>query len=86
MYNVGGQLGGDSDLSPRGWEYARALPDLIKKNIGEGPLEVSSTAGLTDFRCGLRRCSEPSKQDLSCRLRRRRGSLWMSLMLVYATV
>jgi 6-phosphofructo-2-kinase/fructose-2,6-biphosphatase 2 len=41
MYNVGGQIGGDSDLSPRGWEYARALPDLIKKNIGEGPLEVS---------------------------------------------
>jgi 6-phosphofructo-2-kinase/fructose-2,6-biphosphatase 2 len=41
MYNVEGKIGGDSDLSPRGWEYAKALPDLIKKNIGEGPLEVS---------------------------------------------
>ena len=40
MYNVEGKIGGDSDLSPRGWEYAKALPELIKKNIGEGPLEV----------------------------------------------
>ena len=40
MYNVEGKIGGDSDLSPRGWEYARALPALIKDNIGEGPLEV----------------------------------------------
>jgi hypothetical protein len=31
MYNVEGKIGGDSDLSPRGWEYAKALPDLIKK-------------------------------------------------------
>lgn len=40
MYNVEGKIGGDSDLSPRGWEYARALPALIKDNIGGGPLEV----------------------------------------------
>ncbi|WVO21152.1 uncharacterized protein IAS62_002458 [Cryptococcus decagattii] len=40
MYNVEGKIGGDSDLSPRGWEYARALPALIKDNIGMGPLEV----------------------------------------------
>lgn len=40
MYNVEGKIGGDSDLSPRGAEYAKALPDLIKKNIGEGRLEV----------------------------------------------
>jgi 6-phosphofructo-2-kinase/fructose-2,6-biphosphatase 2 len=43
VYNVEGKIGGDSDLSPRGWEYAKALPELIKKNIGEGPLEVSQT-------------------------------------------
>ena len=36
-----GKIGGDSDLSERGWEYARALPELVKKNIGEGVLEVS---------------------------------------------
>ncbi|ORX40594.1 6-phosphofructo-2-kinase/fructose-2,6-bisphosphatase bifunctional enzyme [Kockovaella imperatae] len=40
MYNVDGKIGGDSDLSERGWEYARALPDLVKKNIGDLPLEV----------------------------------------------
>ena len=36
-----GKIGGDSDLSPRGWDYAMALPDLIRQNIGDGPLEVS---------------------------------------------
>jgi hypothetical protein len=40
VYNVEGKIGGDSDLSPRGEEYMRALPDLIKKNIGDLPLEV----------------------------------------------
>lgn len=40
QYNVEGKIGGDSDLSPRGWEYAKALPELIRKNIGGGPLEV----------------------------------------------
>lgn len=40
QYNVEGKIGGDSDLSPRGWEYAKALPELIRNNIGEGPLEV----------------------------------------------
>ncbi|ORY33454.1 6-phosphofructo-2-kinase-domain-containing protein [Naematelia encephala] len=40
MYNVEGKIGGDSDLSPRGWEYAKALPALVKDNIGDGPLEV----------------------------------------------
>lgn len=46
MYNVEGKIGGDSDLSPRGWQYAKALPELIKKNIGEGPLEVSQAGPL----------------------------------------
>ncbi|EIW72084.1 hypothetical protein TREMEDRAFT_26324 [Tremella mesenterica DSM 1558] len=40
IYNVEGKIGGDSDLSERGWQYARALPNLIKDNIGDGPLEV----------------------------------------------
>ncbi|WWC72004.1 uncharacterized protein I206_105963 [Kwoniella pini CBS 10737] len=40
MYNVEGKIGGDSDLSPRGFEYAKALPALVRDNIGDGPLEV----------------------------------------------
>jgi len=46
MYNVEGKIGGDSDLSPRGKDYARALPALVKDNIGSGPLEVSAPRGL----------------------------------------
>jgi 6-phosphofructo-2-kinase/fructose-2,6-biphosphatase 2 len=40
MYNVEGKIGGDSDLSPRGFQYAAALPELIKKNIGDAELTV----------------------------------------------
>lgn len=41
MHNVGGMIGGDSPLSPRGEKYAAALPALILDNIGEAPLTVS---------------------------------------------
>jgi len=37
---VEGKIGGDSDLSERGFRYATALPDLIKDNIGDAPLTV----------------------------------------------
>ncbi len=40
MYNVGGMIGGDSPLSPRGEKYAAALPALILDNIGDAPLTV----------------------------------------------
>ncbi|KAK0551798.1 Fructose-2,6-bisphosphatase [Tilletia horrida] len=40
QFNVQGKIGGDSDLSERGWAYARALPQLIKDNIGDKPLTV----------------------------------------------
>lgn len=40
MYNVEGKIGGDAELSPRGQQYAAALPDMVKKHIGDGPLEV----------------------------------------------
>ncbi|KAJ7116434.1 6-phosphofructo-2-kinase-domain-containing protein [Mycena epipterygia] len=40
QYNVEGKIGGDSLLSPRGMEYAKALPALIKDNIGDQPLTV----------------------------------------------
>ena len=38
-----GKIGGDSDLSARGFRYATALPDLIKDNIGDAPLTVPAT-------------------------------------------
>lgn len=34
MYNVEGKIGGDAPLSPRGLEYANALPGLIRDNLG----------------------------------------------------
>ncbi|KAJ3716076.1 6-phosphofructo-2-kinase-domain-containing protein [Lentinula raphanica] len=40
QYNVEGKIGGDSLLSPRGMQYAKALPELILDNIGEKPLTV----------------------------------------------
>lgn len=40
QYNVEGKIGGDADLSERGWAYARALPKLIRDNIGDEPLTV----------------------------------------------
>jgi len=41
---VEGKIGGDSLLSPRGQQYADALPALIKDNIGEAPLTVQSVS------------------------------------------
>lgn len=35
-----GKIGGDSLLSPRGMQYAEALPALIMDNIGDAPLTV----------------------------------------------
>jgi hypothetical protein len=32
-YNVSGKIGGDSLLSPRGAEYARALPDALEARL-----------------------------------------------------
>ncbi|KAF8207114.1 fructose-2,6-bisphosphatase [Mycena galopus ATCC 62051] len=40
QYNVEGKIGGDSLLSPRGMQYAKALPALIRDNIGDQPLTV----------------------------------------------
>lgn len=40
MYNVEGKIGGDAPLSPRGMQYARALPGLIKENLGDANLTV----------------------------------------------
>ncbi|KAF5367096.1 hypothetical protein D9758_003959 [Tetrapyrgos nigripes] len=40
QYNVEGKIGGDSLLSSRGMQYAKALPALITDNIGDKPLTV----------------------------------------------
>ncbi|KIM29056.1 hypothetical protein M408DRAFT_329079 [Serendipita vermifera MAFF 305830] len=40
MYNVEGKIGGDAPLSPRGMQYAQALPKLIKDNLGDAELTV----------------------------------------------
>ncbi|KAK6453772.1 6-phosphofructo-2-kinase-domain-containing protein [Scheffersomyces xylosifermentans] len=34
-YNLTGQIGGDSNLSERGWKYAKKLPELVLKSLGE---------------------------------------------------
>lgn len=34
-YNLTGQIGGDANLSERGWRYAKKLPDLVLKSLGE---------------------------------------------------
>lgn len=40
QYNVEGKIGGDSDLSERGWAYANALPSLVQEAVGDAPLTV----------------------------------------------
>ncbi|THV02885.1 bifunctional 6-phosphofructo-2-kinase/fructose-2,6-bisphosphate 2-phosphatase [Dendrothele bispora CBS 962.96] len=40
QYNLEGKIGGDSLLSTRGMQYAKALPALITDNIGDKPLTV----------------------------------------------
>ena len=38
--NVAGRIGGDADLSPRGQEYARRLPDFFRSQLGDVNLTV----------------------------------------------
>ncbi|KIJ06096.1 fructose-2,6-bisphosphate 2-phosphatase [Paxillus involutus ATCC 200175] len=40
QFNVDGKIGGDSQLSERGFQYARALPELVRTHIGDAPLTV----------------------------------------------
>lgn len=57
QFNVEGKIGGDSDLSERGWAYARALPKLIREHVGDAPLTVwhsslrrtGQTASMLDY-------------------------------------
>ncbi len=35
MFNLSGRIGGDADLSPRGEAYARALPELVRRSVGD---------------------------------------------------
>lgn len=34
-YNLTGKIGGDSNLSERGWRYAKKLPEIVLKSLGE---------------------------------------------------
>ncbi|KAI5962607.1 FBP26 [Candida pseudojiufengensis] len=34
-FNLTGQIGGDANLSDRGWRYAKKLPELVLKSLGE---------------------------------------------------
>ena len=40
QYNVEGKIGGDAPLSQHGRGYAKALPQLIRDNVGDVPLTV----------------------------------------------
>ncbi|EMC95396.1 hypothetical protein BAUCODRAFT_72087 [Baudoinia panamericana UAMH 10762] len=40
MYNLSGQIGGDANLSSRGEQYAKLLPEMVKKSAGDLPLTV----------------------------------------------
>ncbi|KAI0202519.1 6-phosphofructo-2-kinase [Astrocystis sublimbata] len=41
MYNLSGRIGGDAELSPRGQQYAKKLPDLVRESVGgDRPLTV----------------------------------------------
>lgn len=34
MYNLSGRIGGDADLSQRGQQYAKRLPELVRQSVG----------------------------------------------------
>ncbi|BAO40912.1 Fructose-2 [Kluyveromyces marxianus] len=40
IYNVEKKIGGDSHLSPRGLQYAKKLPDLVRQSAGDVDLTV----------------------------------------------
>ncbi|KAI3327531.1 6-phosphofructo-2-kinase [Xylariaceae sp. AK1471] len=41
MYNLSGRIGGDADLSSRGHQYAKRLPELVRQSVGgDRPLTV----------------------------------------------
>ncbi|KAK7044119.1 Fructose-2,6-bisphosphatase [Paramarasmius palmivorus] len=40
QFNVEGKIGGDSLLSPRGMQYAKALPELVTRSVGDQSLTV----------------------------------------------
>ncbi|KAL0096821.1 6-phosphofructo-2-kinase-domain-containing protein [Phycomyces blakesleeanus] len=40
QFNIQDRIGGDAELSERGRQYAKELPDLVARNIGDRPLVV----------------------------------------------
>lgn len=43
LYNLTGKIGGDADLSERGWKYAKKLPELVLKSLGEENINTDLT-------------------------------------------
>lgn len=43
QYNLTGQIGGDADLLERGWRYAKRLPELVLKLLGEDAQNTNLT-------------------------------------------
>ncbi|KAJ3125751.1 Fructose-2,6-bisphosphatase [Physocladia obscura] len=48
MYNVAGKIGGDADLSPRGWQYATRLPELIARQMDDVATSAREAASAAD--------------------------------------
>ncbi|KAJ3093167.1 Fructose-2,6-bisphosphatase [Physocladia obscura] len=48
MYNVAGKIGGDADLSPRGWQYAKRLPELIARQMDDVATSAREAAAAAD--------------------------------------
>lgn len=42
-YNLTGRIGGDANLSERGWRYAKKLPELVLNSLGEGKQHTDLT-------------------------------------------
>lgn len=42
-YNLTGQIGGDANLSERGWRYAKKLPEIVLKSLGEDNIHTNLT-------------------------------------------
>lgn len=50
LYNLDGRIGGDTLLSPRGEQYGRKLPELVRKSVGVGSsmATLARSSKLTD--------------------------------------
>lgn len=50
MYNLEGKIGGDADLSERGFKYAKKLPQLVREALGKDGEETNLTVWTSTLR------------------------------------